>query len=456
MTRPINRVQLLLFADAFLFITCNKHLSDAALVKTGLVGAAHSYIDSASLQGHAVNYRAAQPKTILWSLAQVIQIGQSKGIIVPVVFGNALLMKANFVGDPLFHLNYLTQLLFYKDSTGSNTARVVTAFPDSNYFKDPTRPFTGIKFIEDWLGHPIQKLLYSPDGKIWRYTPNNKQPDLAEVSQTCYSITGYNYSPELDETETWTEDAGCSVNFTDDGSEDAGGSSSTGPGAGGASGANGASTVTLLPGNSVIKSIKTYFQCFTNVGGTDHTYTVTVCVDQPDPGTRTPWTTSGNGSSGSSASGNPVYAGHTFLILTETYGGTTITRNVGFYPAGNVNPTSPSSQGSLNDDETDGYNISGSFTIDNAQFFNILNFVSQGNNTGYLYNLNTNNCTTFAINAVAQAGITLPQTIGTWLGGAGDDPGDLGQDLRSANIPGMTLNLSGGTFSSHPNATQCD
>ncbi len=445
----------ILFIPLF-WVSCQKHLQGTDATEPEMIIQARAFVDSLNLHGFAVNYRASQPKKLRWDLARLVPVGHTQGLLVPIVYANALLMKANFVGDQFFHIDYLTQLLFYRDSTGKNTAQVITAFPDSNYFRDPTRSFTGIKFVEDWYGHRLQKLLYSPDGKIWRYTPNNKQPALAEVSQTCYSITGYNYSPELNETETWTEDAGCTVNFTDDGSEDAAGSSSTGPGTGGASGANGGSAITVLPGNSVIKSIKTYFQCYTNVGGTDHTYTVTVCVDQPDPGTRTPWTTSGNGSSGSSASGNPVYAGHTFLLLTETYGGTTITRNVGFYPAGNVNPTSPSSQGSLNDDETHGYNISGSFTIDNAQFFNILNFVSQGNNTGYLYNLNTNNCTTFAINAVAQAGITLPQTIGTWLGGAGDDPGDLGQDLRAANIPGMTLNLSGGTFSSHPNATQCN
>src|SRR5579872_5978876 len=101
--------------------------------------------------------------------------------------------------------------------------------------------------------------------------------------------------------------------------------------------------------------------------------------------------------------------------------------------------------GSLNDDETHGYNVSGSFTVDNAQFFNILNFVSQGNTPGYLYNLNTNNCATFVINAMAQGGITLPRTVGTWFDGAGNDPGDLGEDLRKNNIPGMTLNLLGGT-----------
>jgi hypothetical protein len=452
MKRSIKHFLLGILCILLFVINCQKHLPENDMAGEDLTVEAKAFVDSVNVNGSPVNYRAAQPKTIRWDLAQVVPIGQSKGVLVPIVFDNALLMKANFVGESLFHLNYLTQLLFYKDSTGRATARVITAFPDANYFKDPTHPFTGIKFIEDWLGHPIQKLLYTPDGKIRQYTPNSKQPDAVDVIQTCYSIDGYNYSPELDETSSWSEDAGCITEYLDDGS-----AQSIAGGSGGASsGGAGTAAFTILPGSSVIKNITQYFQCFTNVGGTDHTYTVTVCVNQPVPGTRAPWTTSGSGSSGSSAGGIPVNAGHTFLILTETYGNTTITRNVGFYPAGDVNPIDVTSQGTLNDDELHAYNVSGSFTINNAQFFNILNFVSQGNTPGYLYNLNTDNCTTFVINAMAQAGINLPRTIGTWPDGAGNDPGDLGEDLQQGNISGMTLNLGGGTDASHPNVGQCN
>jgi hypothetical protein len=421
-----------------------------------MISQAQTFVNSLNTTGYPVNYRAAQPKTIRWDLAQLVPVGPTQGLLVPLVFDNALLMKANLTGDQLFHIDYLTQLLFYKDSSGKNTTRVITPFPDSNYFKDPARPFTGIKFIEDWYGHAIQKLLYTADGKIRRFTPNNKEPDLLEVIQTCYSIVGYNYSPELGETESWTEPGGCSVDYIDDGGGEGPGGAAGSSGSGGGSSSSGVALVTVLPGNSVIKNIQAYFQCFTNVGGNDHTYMVTVCVQEPDPGTRTPWTASGSGSSGSSGGANIVNVGHTFLILTESYGSTTITRNVGFYPGTDVNPVDNSSQGTLNDDETHAYNISGSFTLDNAQFFNILNFIGQGNSSGYLYNLNTNNCTTFVINAVAQAGIDLPRTIGTWLGGAGNDPGDLGEDLRMNNIPGMTLNLSGGTQVSHYNVGQCN
>jgi hypothetical protein len=457
MRHSIKLLLLGILSIPLFLVSCKKHLQGTDATEPEMISQARAFVDSLNSHGVPVNYRAAQPKTIRWDLAQLVPVGHSQGLLVPIVFENALLMKANFAGNQFFHIDYLTQLLFYRDSTGKSTARVITAFPDSNYLKDPTRPFSGIKFIEDWLGHPIQKLLYTPDGRIMRYVYTNKQPEVTEIIETCYEITGYNYSPDdPDDVYYWSEPSGCSVDYVDDGSDGGGGGSGGGGGPSGGGAGSVAASFTVLPGTSVIKSIANYFQCFTNVGGSDHTYTVTVAVDQPDPGTRAPWITSGSGSSGSSSGDNPVDAGHAFLILTETYGNTTIIRNVGFYPAGNVNPASPASQGSLNDDETHLYNISGSFTVNNSQFFNILNFVSQGNNSGYLYNLNTNNCTTFAINAVAQGGIALPNTIGTWLGGAGNDPGDLGEDMRENNIPGMTLNLAGGSDNSHYNAGQCN
>src|ERR1700722_6789666 len=153
MTRSNRLSQVLLPALVLLFITCNKHIPQAITEKLDLVASARTYIDSISTTGYPLNYRASQPKTLRWDLAQVVPVGKSNGILVPIVFDNALLIKANFAGNQLFHLDYLTQLLFYKDSTGTNTARVITAFPDSSYFKDPTRPYTGLKFIEGWLGN---------------------------------------------------------------------------------------------------------------------------------------------------------------------------------------------------------------------------------------------------------------------------------------------------------------
>lgn len=434
-----------------LCVQCNKRraISDKNLGDT-IENARLYFVDSVVNNNSPVNYRASQVRAVQWDLAQIVQLGNSQGVVVPIVYFAPLLVKSNFTGEQFFHLDYLTRLLIYKDSTSSFRAEVITDFPDSNYFKNPVGKYTGMRFVEDWNGNTIEKLLFSADGSVRKYSASNKEVAFSQIIAECYTIDGYNYSPETGEIYEWSEDAGCSYSYIYD--EPPGGSSSIGVGSpGGTSSWRG---IFVMPGNSVIKSISSYFQCFTNVGGSDHMYSVTVCVDQPEPGTREPWVLSPGGSGGSTDAGNVVNSGHTFLVLTETYGSTTITRNVGFYPATSVWPASPSASGQLNDDENHLYNISGSFIVNDAQFFEILNFISSANASSYLYNLNTNNCTTFAINAVAQAGINLPRTVGTWPGGAGDDPGDLGEDIRGGKTPGMTIN--GSPNNNHSNAGQCN
>lgn len=146
--------------------------------------------------------------------------------------------------------------------------------------------------------------------------------------------------------------------------------------------------------------------------------------------------------------------GHTFLIFSETYGSTTITRNVGFYPTGMVNPAYRSSQGKLNNDEGHTYNISATFTVNNAQFFTMVAYSERGNVPGFMYNLNTENCTSYALHTLSQGGLFLPSTIGTWLNGMGNDPGDLGEDIRQmASLANMTKST---VENFHPNMGNCN
>src|SRR5438105_15226780 len=117
--------------------------------------------------------------------------------------------------------------------------------------------------------------------------------------------------------------------------------------------------------------------------------------------------------------------------MSEETHNKTIVRNIGFYPSGNVWLYSPSGQGQLNNDANMAYTISLTITTTSSQFTQILDYLSQGNNSGYQYNLNTNNCSTFALNALGAGSIILPRTIGYWLNGSGVNPGDLGEDIRS-------------------------
>jgi hypothetical protein len=213
--------------------------------------------------------------------------------------------------------------------------------------------------------------------------------------------------------------------------------------------------ITIAPPTNAIANVQEYIKCFSNYGGSDHSYQVAIYVDQPDPGTREAWNVSPIGAAGSSAGTNPVDVGHVFLVLTENFGNYNIVRNVGFYPKSNVFPWSSTAQGQLNNDDGHGYNISLTIAVDNGQFFNILNYISQGNNAGYMYDLNTNNCTSFAIHALAAGSVSVPATVGSWPdGGFGYNPGDLGEDIR--NMP-LTSNMTRNTsYNDHPNKYTCN
>lgn len=262
----------------------------------------------------------------------------------------------------------------------------------------------------------------------------------ARFIQICYEMSGYNYS--VDEPENgyyWTESCGCDTYFFNEemsspdeiGGGDYG-SYGGGGGAGGSSGISVAKSVTVLPGKNTISNFKDYSKCFDNKTANGYTYQVSVCVAQPEPGLRDAWSFSDAG--GSSKGSNMFSVGHTFLTLSETSPAKTIVRNVGFYPSGDVTPYSPASAGSLNNDELHDYNISLSISLTSTQFTSLLNYIAQTGSAGATYNLNSNNCTTFALNALSSIGVELPRTNGSWLNGEGNDPGDLGEDIRQMKL----------------------
>ena len=419
---------------------------------------------------NSANPRINCAKGPMWDAARTIAIGSGKAVVVPVRYGSALHVRTNFCGEKLFDLDELTRLLVYQDARGRYHAEVVTAFPDSLGLRGGSSGFTGILFVEDWAGERLHQYRYPPDGSVLQAGFSEGQagkgagipgvsgstltPDI--VFTTCYEINGYNYA-EGDESDgyAWSEPAGCSSEYFPVSVSLA---PLDGPSAGQYGSAAGSLTgiyaVNVATGGAAISNVKAYFGCFTNSSGTDHTYTVTVCVAQPVAGTRSPWSYTKGGATGSSKAGNPVNVGHTFLIFQENSAGTIITRNVGLYPAGFVNPLFPSDQAQLRNNENTDYDISLTYTVSNTQFFSMVNYVETGSNPGYIYNLSTNNCTTFVLNALAAGNITLHSTIGHWTGGSGYDPGDLGEDIRSLPLgPKMSRN---NVETKHPNMTTCN
>jgi hypothetical protein len=410
------------------------------------------------------NNRTKASKQPYWKAAYTINSSKGPLVIIPVFYQKDLVVKTNFSGSRLYSLNYLTKLVMYKDATGFYS-ELITGFPDSTNQSSNDNQFTGLVFTESWNGSPLKKYKMSGGITLTETNPSSGngvvksttsagKKEINSILETCTTIYGFNYSDgDGGDAYFWSESGGCSYSFL--------------PDAPGGSGApfgdlsnifrrpNLPPILMIAPPTNVIGNVQDYMKCFSNYGGSDHTYQVMVCVDQPNPGTRDPWNLNSDGIPGSSSGSNPVDAGHVFLVLSENFSDHSIVRNVGFYPQTKVFPWSSSAQGQLNDDDGHTYNISLTVTVDNGQFFNILNYISQGNNAGYMYDLNTNNCTSFAIRALGAGNVSIPATVGSWPdGGFGYDPGDLGEDIR--NMP-ISSNMSKNTtYNDHPNKYNCN
>ena len=445
-----------LFLLLLCFMACQKRIASTTQPNPFIVQAQTFFngVLSQKLPPVRANFRANQVRVPDWDQAVVKNISVGPAVEVPIHFEKRLYVTTALAGAYLLDISQLTKLVLYRDTSGFHY-QVLTFIPDSNAIVNAS-VFTGFLLSEDWSGNSLASPERVNQSLTASDTSSRPVIDDATAITACTEIDGYNYSADdPDDGYAWSESSCTTYSFE---AESGGGYSGfTGADAselGGGSGGAAAYTVQVAPPGNHIASVTQYFDCFTNVGGSDHTYTVTLAIDQPVPGTRDPWTTTSGGPTGSTQASNFIDVGHTFLILTESYGNTTITRNIGFYPSTVVRPGNLSSPGEFSDDELHPYNISGSYTLNNAQFYDMLNFIISVNNSSYLYNLNSNNCSTFAINTFAQAGINLPRTVGTWPGGSGDDPGDLGEDIRTGNIPNMSVNTAPPV--NHSNVGQCN
>jgi len=413
-----------------------------------------SHISSLSNAPNKSNYRACQPKAVQWNQAAVVSTSTGTVVIVPVSYQNRLFVSSVTYPNSIFNLNDLTYLLIGKDSENQFHANVVTFIPD---IESGVAKSSGLIFNEDWQGNSMSQPLHmDAQGKFSSAnapTNDSKQIDVVQNIQICNEIDGYNYSPDDPSAgSSWSETSCTTYEFQNPTS----GGSVGPPNLGAYLVSHPAPlTISLSAPISPIANIADYFKCFTP-GDASHSFTVTLAVEQPDQGTRQPWTFTSGGVSGSSQAGNPINVGHSFLIFSEGSGGQINTqRSVGFYPQGIVTPFSTSAQGILGNDQYTDYNICLTVSVSSSQFFQMLQYVTQGNNSGYMYNLNSNNCTTFALDAIDAGGVSIPSTIGYWVGnGQGLDPGDLGEDIRSMQLPGnMTRNT---VSNSHPNVGTCN
>ena len=422
--------------------------------------------DTAGSDGQA--FKPAN-RILRWDKLKKETSGNTLSLWIPVNYPQTKFITVNIDPHRLFNTNYLQQLHLWQDSLKAFHAELVTRFPDSNYIYGQNK-FSGIVLVRDWQDHYLQELKYEKDGKTSKRmdkepaTPARNLP-ANNMDEICFYSYGYNYAnmTRADEIWYWEIELGC-ISFFGGGGGDSGPSYSTYGSTisiaadtyGGGSAPNSVDDMPYIPnqtivhGDNIIGNIRDYDKCFDNIPGADHHYTITLCVDQPIPNQRDPWGFQFGAGSGST---DFVSAGHTFLVLTDQRTNKKITRNIGFYPSNGASPISPVDQGQLNNDAAHDYNISLTIDVTSSQFSTILEFISHGNDQGYNYDLNSNNCTTFAVRALASGGINLPITAGAWPNGGGYDPGDLGEDIRSMQLP---ANMTRSTdLKAHPNTGTC-
>ena len=168
---------------------------------------------------------------------------------------------------------------------------------------------------------------------------------------------------------------------------------------------------TIIPNKSL------YLECLDR----NNPATVTIYVDQPKPETRDVI--------------NGGYVGHAFIGITQMQNNGTlnVSRFFGFYPETYAAPNNTSDNGVLKVDEGHEYNISLSISITPAKLSELINYITNNNRS---YDLSTYNCTSYVLSIANNVlGINLPSSSSCWLpnspSGCGNNPGDLGEDLRN-------------------------
>lgn len=385
-----------------------------------------------------------------WNKSIVLQHGKNTTIIAPLIFKKDMLVRTSKGGD-LYSLNDISYIMLVPDA-GRFKIRYLTIVPFKYRRADP---FNGILHVEDEQGQFVFAIKFDKNQRFIS-VPNHSTVQLDGIIRQEHYIEGYNYSPE-DPTGgySWQEYIGTSYYYIPDSYGYGGGNNTnTGPGSdlnlGGLldiAESISPSNFIVPAGDDKITDLNAYLKCFKHKQG--NTYQVTLYMQQPIPGTRATWQALNGVDAAKQKS--PVFVGHTFIALKQIFGTDTLVRNLGYYPSKAVDPLNPITFGQLNNDQQRAYNLSLTINISLEQLTSILNYINSGIT---YYNLNTFNCTNFALDALAKGGINLPRTEGSWPNGKGLNPGDLGEDVR--NMP-IASNMSKSTnMTTHTNKGSCN
>src|SRR5579872_1403556 len=297
--KPYTMSQKFLFIAilGMLLITCRKSQTNQPPIDD-----ARAYFNVSVLPGiprpNPNNYRASPPRSVRWDLAAVVSTPTGGQLITaPVQFKDKIYLTSDLSGHSLFDLSNITQLLIYRDSGNSYHYAQLTFIPDSNYKTGSPAP-SGLCLWEDWAGNSLAKPQrirpFSAPATPATRTPAASTPSAGtpvtgtpaaaytQSIRVCNDIYGYNYSPDdpAGGITNWSETSCTTYSFNQE---------TVGPGIFNPSGIVNIRPIIPLslvvyPPTNPIANITDYFKCFTNGATPDHTYTVQLCVDQPDPG----------------------------------------------------------------------------------------------------------------------------------------------------------------------------
>ena len=188
-----------------------------------------------------------------------------------------------------------------------------------------------------------------------------------------------------------------------------------------------------IPGEVI--NLDDYLDCFNSATSSDN-FKLTVFVDQPIANDDDTWVNNGT------LLDPEIDVGHTFIGIQMNQGGAITNQTIGFYPSSGVNPLNPDTTGAWIDDGAHHYDVSVSIDLNYTEFTNLINFIQTYGTP--IYDLNSENCTDAAIDIANSAGMGLTDTHGTWPGGGCSNPGNLGQDVRGIDTPGLSVNNTPG------------
>lgn len=203
-------------------------------------------------------------------------------------------------------------------------------------------------------------------------------------------------------------------------------------GSGGSGGTNSsANKIVVIGPPKVISNVKEYLKCFDLSKSAE----LIIYVDQPNPNSSDAYTLTGD-------------VGHTFIAIQQG----AIRRVLGYWPSTSVNPAiSPTDKMAFGNDENHFFDVSISNVVTSSQLVNIIDYCI--NKTPNVYNLNTYNCTDFGIAVAKLGGINFASSYGTWPNGGGNNPGQLGQNIRGMSVPVNGIKQTAGTNSASNKGT---